>query len=57
MAEEKFLKIQTGTLRTDAAAKFFATKILIVNFKSIKQKTVETDVGKFKRLLENFFYL
>ncbi len=46
--------IQTGILRTDAAAKFFTTKILIVDFKSIKQKTVETEMGIFKRLFENF---
>jgi hypothetical protein len=56
----KFLKIrtniQTGILRTDAAAKFFTTKILIVDFKSIKQKTVETEKGIFKRLFENCLF-
>jgi hypothetical protein len=53
VAEETFLKIrpniQTGTLRTDAAAKFFTIKILIVDFKSIKQKTVrDRDKRLFK---------
>jgi hypothetical protein len=55
VGEETFLKIrtniQTGILRTDAAAKFFTTKILIVDFKSIKQKTVETEMGIFKRFI------
>ncbi len=55
MAEETFLKIQTGILRTDAAAKFFAAKILKVNFKSIKQKSVETDMGIFNVCLKISF--
>ncbi len=59
MAEETFLKIRTnihtGILRTDAAAKFFTTKILFVDFKSIKQKTVETEMGIFKRLFKISF--
>ncbi len=51
------LYIQTGILRTDAVAKFFITKILIVYFKSIKQKTVEAQIGILKSLFANFLYL
>ncbi len=34
---------------------FFTTKILTVDFKSIKQKTVEIEMVIFKRLFKNSF--
>ncbi len=39
------------------AAMFFTSKILIVDFKSIKQKTVEIEMGIFKRLFRNVLFL